>query len=80
MVEDIITTGLSSNECISAIKEQGCEVIGAGCLIDRSMGKADIGFPIASLAQIYIETYDSNNVPDWLSAIAITKPGSRKII
>lgn len=79
MVEDIITTGLSSNECISAIKEHGGEVIGTGCLIDRSMGKADIGFPIASLTQIYIETYDSNNVPDWLSAIAITKPGSRKI-
>ena len=79
MIEDIITTGMSSNECIAAIKEHGGEVIGAGCLIDRSMGTAEIGLSIASLAEIYIETYEANSVPDWLSLIPITKPGSRKI-
>ena len=79
MIEDIITTGLSSNECISAIKKHGGEVIGAGCLIDRSMGKADIGLHISSLAEIYIETYETNNIPEWLSLIEVTKPGSRKI-
>jgi orotate phosphoribosyltransferase len=49
MVEDIVTTGLSSRECIAGINAEGGVTVGAACLIDRSGGKADIGVPLAAL-------------------------------
>jgi orotate phosphoribosyltransferase len=79
MVEDIVTTGLSSRECISAINQNGGEVIGAACLIDRSGGTADVGVDLISLAKMQIETFDDSEIPDWLNALPITKPGSRNL-
>jgi orotate phosphoribosyltransferase len=79
MVEDIVTTGLSSRECISAITHNGGEVIGAACLIDRSGGMADVGVDLVSLAKMQIETYEESEIPDWLNAMPITKPGSRNL-
>ena len=79
MVEDIVTTGLSSRECISAINQNGGEVIGAACLIDRSGGTADIGVDLVSLAKMQIETFKESEIPDWLNALPITKPGSRNL-
>src|SRR6476660_8291182 len=52
LVEDVVTTGLSSRECIEAIRCQPGELVGAACLIDRSNGKADIGVKLVSLAQV----------------------------
>ena len=52
MIEDIVTTGLSSREAIAAIRAHGGKVVGAGCLIDRSNGKAKIGVKLASLGKI----------------------------
>lgn len=79
MVEDIVTTGLSSRECISAITQNEGEVIGAACLIDRSGGMADVGVDLVSLAKMQIETYEESEIPDWLNAMPITKPGSRNL-
>ena len=79
MVEDIITTGLSSRECISAIKDYSKNVIGATCLVDRSMGNADLGVELVSLTQLKIETYKKQDIPKWLEAIPVTKPGSRDL-
>ena len=79
MVEDIITTGLSSRECISAIKDYSNNVIGATCLVDRSMGNADLGVELVSLTQLKIETYKKQDIPEWLQAIPVTKPGSRDL-
>lgn len=79
MVEDIITTGLSSRECISAIKDYSNNVAGATCLIDRSMGNADLGVELVSLTQLEIETYKEQEIPEWLDAIPVTKPGSRDL-
>ncbi|MEI7933041.1 MAG: orotate phosphoribosyltransferase, partial [Alphaproteobacteria bacterium] len=50
MVEDIVTTGLSSRECIEAIRKAGGNVIAAACIVDRSGGKADVGVPLIALA------------------------------
>ena len=50
MVEDIVTTGLSSRECIQAIQEAGGDVVAAACIVDRSGGKADVGVPLIALA------------------------------
>jgi len=79
MVEDIVTTGLSSRECIAAINHNGGKVIGAACLIDRSSGFADVGVDLVSLAQMQIDTYKESEIPDWLNALPITKPGSRNL-
>ncbi|MFC0283205.1 orotate phosphoribosyltransferase [Camelimonas abortus] len=77
MVEDIITTGLSSRECLAAIGRYSANVVGAACLIDRSGGKADIGAPLVSLAQIEIPAYPADQLPPELAAIPPVKPGSR---
>ena len=77
MVEDVVTTGLSSRECIEAIRGQPGELIGAACLIDRSNGRADIGVPLISLAQVDAPSYPADNVPPELAAIPAVKPGSR---
>ena len=77
MVEDIVTTGLSSREAIAAIEAHGGHVVGAGCLIDRSNGTADIGVDLAALAQLSIETFEADNVPEDLQQVAAIKPGSR---
>ena len=79
MVEDIVTTGLSSRECISAITEHRGNVIGAACLIDRSSGAANVGVDLVSLAEMTIETYEESNIPSWLNEIPISKPGSRNL-
>lgn len=77
MMEDIITTGLSSRECIQTINDTGGKVVAAGCLINRSGGKADVGAPITALATIDAPTYEPDTLPDNLKAIPAVKPGSR---
>ncbi|MBI3437544.1 MAG: orotate phosphoribosyltransferase [Proteobacteria bacterium] len=77
MVEDVVTTGLSSRECIEAIRGQPGELVGAACLIDRSNGKADIGVPLVSLARVDAPSYPSDQLPPELAAIPAIKPGSR---
>ena len=79
MMEDIITTGLSSRECISVIREWGGDVVAAGCLIDRSNGSAEVGAPVYALLAMEIPVYESTNLPDTLKNIPAIKPGSRGI-
>jgi orotate phosphoribosyltransferase len=77
MVEDIVTTGLSSRECIAGIAEEGGVTVGAACLVDRSGGKADLGVPLAALTVLDIPTYAAGQLPEALAAIPAVKPGSR---
>ena len=77
MVEDIVTTGLSSRECIAGIADEGGITVGAACLIDRSGGKADLGVPLASLTVLDIPAYAADKLPPELAAIPAIKPGSR---
>lgn len=77
MVEDIVTTGLSSREAIAAIRAHGGRVVGGACLIDRSGGKAKIGVKLVSLAKLSIPTYQSDALPPELAALPALKPGSR---
>lgn len=77
MVEDIVTTGLSSRECIAAIAAAGGSATAAACLVDRSAGKADIGVPLVALAQVEISTFSSDNLPEKLKDLPAVKPGSR---
>ena len=77
MVEDIVTTGLSSRECIKGISDAGGNVLGAACLIDRSGGTADVGVPLVSLAELEIPTYAADRLPPELASEPVVKPGSR---
>lgn len=76
MVEDVVTTGLSSRECLDAIRGHG-QLVGAACLIDRSGGKADIGAKLVSLAQVTAPAYPADALPPELAALPAVKPGSR---
>jgi len=78
MVEDVVTTGLSSREAIAAVAREGGEVIAECALIDRSLGAVDLGVPFYPLAAFDFPTYAENNIPSDLAAVAVTKPGSRK--
>jgi len=77
MVEDVVTTGLSSRECIEAITANGGDVIGGACLVDRSAGSANIGRPLTSLVSLTVPTYNAEQVPPELAKIPAIKPGSR---
>ena len=79
MVEDIVTTGLSSRECLAAIAHQPGTIVGAACLVDRSAGRAVLGVPLVSLVELDVPAYQANALPPELSAIPPTKPGSRSL-
>jgi len=79
MVEDVVTTGLSSKECIKEIIAGGGNVVAGASLIDRSNGTADIGVPLVSLAMIDAPSYDANNLPPELASTPGVKPGSRNL-
>jgi len=79
MVEDIITTGLSSRECLAAIAEHPGKIVGAACLIDRSGGKAELGVARVALATLAIPAYPADALPPELAATPAVKPGSRAL-
>jgi len=77
LVEDVVTTGLSSREAIASIEAAGGKVIAAASLVDRSGGHADLGVPYTPLIRIDVPTYAAEEVPPELAAIPPIKPGSR---
>jgi len=77
MVEDIVTTGLSSRECIAAIRKTGAKVVAACCLIDRSGGKAKVGVPLIALAEWKVQAWPAGKLPPHLRGTKAVKPGSR---
>ena len=79
MVEDMVTTGRSSRECIAAIAKHPGTLLGAACIIDRSNGAADVGVPLVALCTLDIPTYAPDALPPELAAIPATKPGSRDL-
>ncbi len=80
IVEDVITTGKSSLECVNLIKKSKATLVGFACLIDRSNKKQlKIKKKIISQVKLEIPTYNKNNIPSYLKTIPITSPGSRRI-
>ncbi len=78
VMEDVVTTGLSSREAIAAIEAAGGQVIHAACLVDRSNGTADPGVPLTALLRLAVPTYAADALPPELAAIPARKPGSRQ--
>ncbi|WP_394648476.1 orotate phosphoribosyltransferase [uncultured Sphingomonas sp.] len=77
MMEDVVTTGLSSREAIKAIEEAGGRVVAGAALVDRSNGSADIGVPFFPLIRLEVPTYRPDDLPPELAAVPAIKPGSR---
>jgi orotate phosphoribosyltransferase len=78
MVEDVVTTGLSSREAMDCIRAEGGDVIAAASLIDRSAGEVDLGVPYFPLLAISFPAYPEDSLPEDLAKVPVTKPGSRK--
>jgi len=79
MVEDIVTTGLSSRECIQGINAEGGVTVAAACLIDRSSGNADVGVPLFALTSLDVPAFAADALPPDLQKIPAIKPGSRNL-
>jgi orotate phosphoribosyltransferase len=77
VVEDVITTGLSTRETIQCVEQAGGKVVGTGALIDRSGGAADLGLPKAALVTLQIQNYNPADCPLCKAGIPAIKPGSR---
>jgi len=77
VAEDVVTTGLSTRECMACCQTLGGVIVGAACLVDRSGGKAELGVPLICLATLDLPTYPQHKIPPELAAIPAIKPGSR---
>lgn len=77
MVEDVVTTGLSSREAMDCVRAEGGEIVAEVALVDRSAGSVDLGVPFYALVAINFPTYAEDEVPPELAAVPVTKPGSR---
>ncbi len=79
IVEDIVTTGLSFRETVTALQGEAGEIVGGACFIDRSGGTADVGCELVALASLDLPDYDADDLPPELAAIPAIKPGSRSM-
>ena len=77
VVEDVVSTGLSSRECIEAVKKTGAKVLALACLIDRSGGAAKFEVPFLPLARVNVPSYEPDKLPKHLAGTPAVKPGSR---
>jgi orotate phosphoribosyltransferase len=76
VVEDVLTTGGSTRETIDVVTNAGGQVVGAASIINRG-GTIDLGVPYSALADVTFPTWPADQIPEWLAAIPLTKPGSR---
>lgn len=77
VVEDVVTTGGSTRECIAALEAAGGRAVAAAAIIDRSNGTADVGVPFVSLVSLKVPGYPADECPMCAAGIEATKPGSR---
>ena len=75
-----MTTGGSVQETLDALVPHKVDVVGIGLIADRSAGKVTFGeIPVISLANIAVESWAPDEVPEWLEAIPVTKPGTTAV-
>ncbi len=76
VVEDVVTTGGSTRETMEVATANGAKIVAAAAIIDRGVN-VDLGVPFRALAKVSFPTWPADQIPDWLAAIPVTKPGSR---
>jgi orotate phosphoribosyltransferase len=77
VVEDVITTGGSTRECIKALETLGAKTVVAASIIDRSNGTADVGVTRIALAVLNVPVYKPEDCPMCHRGVEAVKPGSR---
>ena len=77
VVEDVITTGGSTRECMAALEQHGAEIVAAASIVDRSAGRADVGVARTSLVSLEVPSFEPDSCPLCASGTPATKPGSR---
>jgi len=77
VIEDVITTGKSTNEVIQTVSALGGRVVAVGSVVDRSSASPGFPAPFKSLLQMEVVTFSEDALPDWLAKVPLTKPGSR---
>jgi orotate phosphoribosyltransferase len=77
VAEDVVTTGLSTRECMACVRAEGAAVVAAACLVDRSGRRAQLGVPLVALAELDLPIYPADRLPPELAARPAAKPGSR---
>ena len=79
IVEDVITTGGSVKEVIELVRSIGADVVGVGCVVDRSAGRALFDVPYKSVVKVEIEAYEPKDCPLCKAGSTPYKPGSRNV-
>ena len=79
IVDDVLTTGRSIREIIDIVEENKGEIVGIGCLVDRSGGKVNFGYRLEALLTVEAISYDPKECPLCREGIDVVKPGSRKL-
>jgi orotate phosphoribosyltransferase len=77
VVEDVITTGGSTQDVIETLRASGARVVAAGSIMDRSGGKAEVGAPRVALATLQVAAYEPGDCPLCRQGLPVVKPGSR---
>lgn len=77
VVEDVVTTGGSVREVMALMNERGANVVGVGCIVDRSNGKVDFGVPLKAVLSMEVVSYEESECPLCKQGIPCVKPGSR---
>ena len=77
VVEDVITTGGSTQEVIEALRGAGANVLAAGSIIDRSGGLATVDAPRVALATLQLSSHQPEDCPLCAQGVPMVKPGSR---
>ena len=75
IVEDIVSTGGSIFELIDVVKDYNAIVYGITSIVDRNVKPVNFGFDYKPLVNHPVESWDENEIPDWLNEIPITKRG-----
>lgn len=76
VVDDVLTTGGSIRECVDLVASVGASLVGVGVLVDRTGASADFGVPLVSALSLSVQSWAPDEVPKWLSATPISRPGS----
>ena len=79
VIEDVITTGGSFREAVVPIEAAGGVILGCACIVDRSGGKADVGWPLVALATLDVASYAPDEIPPELAALPAEEPGSKRL-
>jgi orotate phosphoribosyltransferase len=79
VIEDVITTGGSFREAVEPIEAAGGTVLCCACIVDRSGGRADVGFPLVALATLDVPSYAEGEIPPELASLPAEEPGSKRL-